>query len=400
MRIAFLNTYCNGSTGRIISSLKQVCQSNGIEVLSIFSRGNVPNLDDKSIRYFNKVEFYLDGLFTRLFDNHGRNNHYNTQRIISLLADFKPDIIHIHNLHGYWINYKMLFEYIKENNIKVIWTFHDCWNFTGHCTHFDFIGCDKWKKGCSHCKQLKEYPACCGPDRTKKNYFEKKQAFTSIEKAIIVTPSHWLKTKVEESFLSSYQIEVINNGIDTSIFKPMPDAELRDKIFKKGYTKIVLGVAATWNERKGLKDIIAIANKEPHWFFVAIGDIPDKIEPITLNNNVLFIKRTENVYELVKWYSSADVFVNPTLEDTYPTTNLESIACGTPVITYPTGGSVEIIEHFGYGLITEEKSSESLNNSIHALFKSPFLHRKYDYSLNAEDKFTEYLSLYNRLYSF
>lgn len=399
MRIAFLNTYCNGSTGKIISSLKQICQRNGIEVLSIFSRGNVPFLDDRSIRCFSKVDFYLDGLFTRIFDNHGRNSHFNTKRIISLLSEFKPDIIHIHNLHGYWINYKLLFKYINENNIKVIWTLHDCWNFTGHCTHFDFIGCDKWKNGCSDCKQLKEYPACFGRDVSNKNFNDKKQTFTSLKNAIVVVPSLWLKSKVEESFLSQYDVEVIHNGIDISIFKPMPDIELRNNILKKGYTKIVLGVAATWNERKGLKDIIAIANKEPHWFFVAIGDIPEKKEPTTENNNVLFIKRTENVYDLVKWYSSVDVFVNPTLEDTYPTTNLESIACGTPVITYPTGGSVEIIEQFGFGLITKQKNSESLHKSLHTLFENPLPKRKFEQSLNAENAFSAYLSLYYKLFN-
>lgn len=399
MRIAFLNTYCNGSTGKIISSLKQICKRNGIEVLSIFSRGNTPFMDERSIRCFNKVDFYLDGLFTRLFDNHGRNCRFNTNRIISLLSEFKPDIIHIHNLHGYWINYKLLFKYIYENNIKVIWTLHDCWNFTGHCTYFDFIGCDKWKNGCSHCPQLKEYPASYGPDVSNKNYNDKKQTFTSLKNAIVVVPSLWLKSKVEESFLSKYDIEVIHNGIDISIFKPMPDKKLRDSILKKGYTKIVLGVAATWNERKGLKDIIAIANKEPHWFFVAIGDIPEKKEPTTKNNNVLYIKRTENVYDLVKWYSSADVFVNPTLEDNYPTTNLESIACGTPVITYPTGGSVESIAQFGFGLITEQKNSESLHQSLHTLFENPLPKRDLEHSLNADDTLSEYLSLYYKLFN-
>lgn len=399
MKIAFLNTYCNGSTGKIISSLKQICQRNGIEVLSIFSRGNVLSKDEHSIRCFNKVDFYLDGLFTRIFDNHGRNNRHNTKKIITLLSDFKPDIIHIHNLHGYWINYKILFKYIRDNNIKVIWTLHDCWNFTGHCTHFDFIGCNKWKKKCSCCPQLKEYPASYGRDITYKNYNDKKQVFTSLEKAIVVVPSYWLKSKVQESFLSKYDIEVIHNGIDISIFKRLPDMEFRDNILKKGYTRIVLGVAATWNERKGLKDIIAIANKEPKWFFVAIGDIPDKKDQITENNNVLFIKRTENVYDLVKWYSSADAFVNPTLEDTYPTTNLESIACGTPVITYPTGGSVEIIEQFGLGLITKQKNSESLHRALHTLFSNPIPKRNFEYSLNADDKFSEYISLYNKLYT-
>lgn len=399
MRIAFLNTYCNGSTGKIISSLKQICQKNRIEVLSIFSRGNTPSLDDRSIRCFSKVDFYLDGLFTRILDNHGRNNRYNTNRIISLLSEYKPDIIHIHNLHGYWINYKLLFKYIQENNIKVIWTLHDCWNFTGHCTHFDFIGCEKWKKGCSHCPQLKEYPACYGRDMTSKNYNDKKRALTSIKNAIVVVPSYWLKSKVQESFLSKYDIEVIHNGIDISIFRPMPDMELRDNILKKGYNKIILGVAATWNERKGLNDIIAIANKEPKWFFVAIGDIPDKKYPGTENDNVLFIKRTENVYDLVKWYSSSDVFVNPTLEDTYPTTNLESIACGTPVITYPTGGSVEIIEQFGFGIITEQKKSESLHKSLYTLFENPLPKRNIEHSLNADDTLSEYLSLYYKLFN-
>lgn len=395
MKVAFLNTYSNGSTGNIVRHLRNICSNHNIETISIYSRG--PKDTDKyAIRLFNKLSFYLDALNTRIFDNHGLNNYINTKRIIRILEAFKPSIIHIHNLHGYWINYRLLFNYIHRNQIKVVWTFHDCWPFTGHCTHFDYIKCNKWEDGCYACPQLREYPSSFRYDGSERNYRLKSQLFSSISNLTIVTPSIWLKNQVIHSFFKNNDVRVINNGIDTSIFNPQRNEALRDSIFNKGYTKIILGVAATWTRRKGIFDIIKLADMERQWYFILIGDLPLKLD-WNLHNNIYSIKRTDNVKQLCELYSSADVFINPTLEDTYPTTNLEAIACGTPVVTYPTGGSKEIVEKSFYGIVSEEQSPHSMHKSIIELFNKSQLSISANFNLDRNKAFDEYLKLYQNI---
>lgn len=397
MRIAFLNAYGNGSTGRIVDKLKEICESNGMEVLSIFARETCARNDATTINSLNKWDFYLDAFLSRVADNHGLNSIYSTKRVIEHLVRFKPDLIHLHNLHGYWINYKMLFDYIKRNDIKVVWTFHDCWNFTGHCTHFDFVKCDKWMSGCYNCPQLKEYPASVGYDGSKRNYISKRDSYTGVKNLVIVTPSEWMKSKVEKSFLSGYEVKIINNGIDINVFKPCPDHEMKKAILSNGFDKVILGVAATWNERKGLRDILTVAGKEPNWFFVVIGTVPDQSILRNQYANVHFIDRTDNVQTLAKWYSTADVLANPTREDTYPTINLEAMACGCPVVSYATGGSVEIIKNYGLGILTKQSNSEFLRDAIHLLFERGSVSLNKNLSLDAQDKFKEYMDLYNSL---
>ena len=396
MKIAYLNAYGNGSTGKIVDSLRRVCQQNGIETISIFSREHSSSTMP-TIKCFNKAEFYLDAICTRMFDNHGLNSKNNTKKIIKILKEFKPDIIHIHNLHGYWINYEKLFKFIRYNDIKVVWTFHDCWAFTGHCVHFDYISCDKWKEGCCRCGQLKEYPASLLLDGSKKNYKKKKKYFTSLnsDSMVVVTPSEWLGDKVRDSFFNKYDIKVINNGVDLQKFR-YTVSDKRDNIINKGYERIILGVAGDWNDRKGLKYIIDAANLRKNWTFVVIGRI-DNNKKQNSNGNILYIDKTENVEDLAKWYSAADVFVNPTLEDTYPTTNLEAIACHTPVVTFPTGGSGEIIKKTGFGIITTGRTCESLIEGIERVFEKNIICNGYTEYIDAERKFYEYIDVYKKI---
>lgn len=385
MKIAFLNTYGNGSTGKIVDLLKKIASENGFESKSFYSREYCAT-PETSVRLFSKFGFYKDALFTRLFDNHGLNSRRNTRRLISELEKYEPDIVHIHNLHGYWINYKILFKYLKKEKIKVVLTLHDCWTFTGHCTHFDFVKCEKWKSECHHCVQKKIYPKAFMFDNSKKNYHSKEKSFTSLdyEQMIIVTPSEWLKSKVEQSFLKKYRCEVINNGVDLDIFK-YSNSDIREKysIFDK---KIVLSVASYWDERKGLKYFFDCARKKPDWYFVYIGK--EKSQNQTNLANVIHIERTESQLVLAKWYSTANVFFNPTLEDTYPTTNIESIACGTPVVTFNTGGSPEIVKKSKHGIIVNDyhDSVDKLEEAISSLEKkkveksiidSKLLYKKY-----------------------
>ena len=395
MRIAYLNAYGNGSTGRIVDSLKEECQKNGIETISIYARGNHIS-SHTSILVFNRIEFLIDGLMTRIFDNHGLNSIYNTKKIILILRKFKPDIIHIHNLHGYWINYKILFNYLKEENIKVVWTLHDCWPFTGHCTHFDFIGCFKWKYSCEKCPQKKEYPASALYDGSKRNYRQKQKLFLGMDNMVIVTPSQWLCSMAQKSFFSGGKIKVIHNGIDLEVFKPTISKK-RDMICINSYRTLVLGVAGFWNERKGLSYILEAAKVRKDWMFVIVGNVKDKNIKSEKKENVMFVERTESTKELAEWYTAADVFINPTLEDTYPTTNLEAIACGTAVVTFPTGGSGEIVEETGCGYVTSDRNTNSLINNIEKVLKRGIDKNKFILAkeyLDARNKFFEYINLY------
>lgn len=396
MRIAFINTYGNGSTGKIVDSLKKDLKQNEIEAVSYFSREYCAT-PETSKRFFSKIGFYFDAIMTRIFDNHGLNSVGNTRRIIRDLKSFKPDIIHIHNLHGYWINYELLFKYLKKNNIKVVFTLHDCWSFTGHCTHFDYIGCEKWKTGCHSCTQSNLYPKSSVFDGSKRNYRRKRKAFTSLDsrKMIIVTPSEWLKSKVMESYLNKYECVVINNGIDTSVFKPTP-SNLREK-YSLENKRVILAVASFWDEKKGLSFFVECAKKRPEWSFVYIGK--DKGLLNFESKNIIHIERTESQIELAKWYSVADVYINPTLEDTYPTTNLEALACGTPVVTFNTGGSPEAVIKTNYGFVVNNRDSDQLIDSIEKIMIKPktFNENVIKETVDSVDFGKKYLSLYKKL---
>ncbi|WP_279015045.1 glycosyltransferase, partial [Thomasclavelia cocleata] len=243
------------------------------------------------------------------------------------------------NIHGYYVNIEILFKYLKEHpEIKKIWTLHDCWAFTGHCAYYTYVKCDKWQTCCKgKCSNKKEYPKTLFSN-VKSNFNKKKEIFCGVENMVLVTPSQWLKKEVEKSYLKDYSIEVINNGVDTNIFKSTPSN------IKQQYgiedRKVILGIASVWDKRKGLNIFIELSKEiDNQYQIVLIGLSKKQIEQ--LSSNIIGISRTENVLELVKWYSAADVYFNPTLEDNYPTTNLEAIACGTPVITFNTGGSPE-----------------------------------------------------------
>lgn len=396
MRIAFINTYGNGSTGKIVDSLKKILEDNNIECVSYFSREYCAT-PETSRRFFSKTGFYFDALMTRIFDNHGLNSKRNTKRIIKNLKQFKPDIIHIHNLHGYWINYELLFKYIKKYGIKVVFTLHDCWSFTGHCTHFDYIKCEKWKKGCGSCPQLNEYPKSLFFDGSSRNYKKKKNAFTSLDsnQMKIITPSLWLLNKVKESYLSKYECFVINNGINTTVFKPTP-SDLREK-YGLGNRIIVLAVASFWDEKKGLSYVLSSASIKKDWIFVYIGKNKKKLNDNY--SNVIHIDRTESQKELAMWYSTANIYLNPTLEDNYPTTNLEAISCGTPVVTFMTGGSPEIVNETNFGITVEKGNLNRMIEAMESIILNP---KVYDENAIKEsvsiDNFgKKYLSLYKKI---
>ncbi len=293
------------------------------------------------IRIGNKWGVYKNAIVSRLFDCEGFTAKRATKALIKQIEEYNPDIIHLHNLHGYYLNIEILFEYLKKADKPVVWTLHDCWAFTGHCSHFDYIGCNKWKEGgCFDCPQSKEYPSSCGKDRSKKNFLKKKDAFTGVKNLTIITPSQWLADLVKQSFLSEYPVCVIPNGIDLDVFKPT-QSNFRER-YQLQNKKVVLGVAQNWGVRKGLNDFIKLSTLLPESYQIVLVGLTEK-QIKEIPKNILALPRTNNAQELVEIYTAADVFVNPTYEDNFPTVNLEAQACGTPVITYNTGGSGESI---------------------------------------------------------
>ncbi|WP_415287564.1 glycosyltransferase, partial [Clostridium perfringens] len=340
MKVLQINSVCGvGSTGRIATDLYKVLEEQGHECVIAYGRGTAPE-GIKTIKIGTDFDNYMHVAKTRLFDKHGFGSTKATKEFIKKVKEYDPDVIHLHNIHGYYINIEILFNYLKEVDKKVIWTLHDCWAFTGHCSHFDYIGCDKWKAECEKCPQKKEYPSSILKNNSNWNYEKKKQLFTSVNNMTIVTPSRWLSNLVKESFLNKYPIKVINNGIDLGIFKPTKSNfrekhNLQDKI-------IILGVASVWTKKKGFYYFIEVAKKLNDSFKVVMVGISEK-QKTRLPKNILAISRTNNAKELAEIYSAADIFINPTLEDTYPTTNLEAIACNTKVITFDVGGSKEAV---------------------------------------------------------
>lgn len=386
MKVLQINSVCGyGSTGRIAVDLYHTLERNGHDCIIAYGRENAPE-GIKTIKIGNKLDFYWQVFLTRIFDKHGYGSKRATKKLIQQIEQYDPDIIHLHNIHGYYINFKILFEYLANCHKPIIWTLHDCWSFTGHCAHFDYADCKKWKEHCRKCPQKKSYPHSIFLDNSKKNYDQKRKLFNQIENLTFVTPSEWLAKLLKESFLSKHNVKVINNGIDLSIFKPTP-SNLR-KQYQLENKKIILGVASKWKKRKGLDTFIQLAGKLDDSYQIILIGISQE-DKKKLPSNVLAIARTNDVTELAQFYTIADVFVNPTLEDNFPTTNIEALACGTPVITYNTGGSPEAINE-KCGIIVEKQNINKLLNTI-----TQFDKKKYIDCINQAKKF-EKLNQYNQ----
>lgn len=395
MKVLQINSVCGiGSTGRIATDLYKVLEEQNHECKIAYGRGTAPqNID--SIKIGSTIDNYFHVFKTRVFDKHGFGSVNATKKFIEEIKDYDPDIIHLHNIHGYYLNIEVLFKYLKEADKPVIWTLHDCWPFTGHCSYFEYVECEKWKSSCENCVQKKEYPTSKLLDGSKLNYAKKKELFTSVKNMTIVTPSKWLSKIVKESFLGKYPIEVINNGIDLDVFKPT-DSNFRDKN-NLNNKFIVLGVANIWVEKKGLKYLTELEkNLNDDYKFVIVG--VDEKKKNELSKNIIAITRTNNVKELAEIYTAADVFVNPTLEDNFPTTNLEALACGTPVLTFETGGSVECVDE-KCGAIVPKKELEKLKQQIIKIKENNFdsadcikKSKKYD----KRKRYDDYIKIYRK----
>lgn len=344
MKVLLINSVCGiRSTGRICTDIADILKKNGDDCMVAYGREFVSeNHKQTAIRIGNDIDIKFHALMSRIFDNTGKCSKRATKEFLKWVDEYNPDVIHLHNLHGYYINLEMLFNYLKKVQKPVVWTLHDCWPFTGHCSYFDLLGCHRWKnEGCHNCPQKKQYPTSILFDRSKKNFLEKKQLFTGLSNMTIVTPSQWLADLVKRSFLKEYTIKVIHNGIDLSRFKPTLTGRFRENYGLQDKI-ILLGVASTWGKSKGLYDFYKMHEmKEENEVFVLVGLTQQQIS--ALPDGIIGVSKTNSVTELAEIYTTADVFINPTYQDNYPTVNLEAQSCGTPVVTYQTGGSIESV---------------------------------------------------------
>lgn len=357
-----INTVCNGSTGKIMGDIQKKANLEGYYTLSIYGRRKGYK-DLNCIKVGGFFSFWFHVGITTIFDLQGHGSYFKTKKIVRILKKENPDIIHLHNIHGYYLNYQVLFQYLKkEYTGKIYWTFHDCLPFTGHCPYFTYVNCQKWKTECHHCPNKRKYPTSLFLDKSFKNYQEKKELFTGLKNLTIITPSDWLHKLVKQSFLKEYNVVTIHNQVNLAIFKPIKDNQIFEKYNLPKNKKIVLGVASIWEERKGLKDFYILAEQlDYHYQIVLVGLTKKQMKQ--LPKNIIGIERTENQRDLAILYSTAFVFVNPTYEDNYPTVNLEAIACGTKVICYDTGGCKEQINESN-GFIVPVGNVESIVQKI------------------------------------
>lgn len=394
MRVLQITAFSGwGCTGRIALGIHNAMVEQGHESAIAWGRTNTAPPDVKTFQIGSKFDQQMHGLYTRITDKCGFGSRGVTKKFLQQIDEYSPDLIQLHILHGYYINLEVLFDYLKEKKIPVVWTFHDCWAFTGHCPYFDLVGCEKWKAGCHDCQQKAHHPTSWLMDNSKWNWEKKKELFTALDSLTIVTPSKWLAGLVKESFLKDCRVKVINNGININDFKPTEGTFRKDHGLEN--KKIVLGVSSTWCKSKGIDDFAELSKKLPDDYKIVLVGL-SKEQLTTLPEQILGIERTDSVHQLAEIYTAADVFVNPTYEDNYPTTNLEALACGTPVITYNTGGSVEATMESGHGAVVKQGDINGLMESIfkhnsgtrekHSLFQC-------DANLN----YKEYVKLYENV---
>lgn len=395
-----INTYGNwGSTGRIAEQIGKSAIDSGWESYIACDR-KITDSSSVIIKVGNAVSRISHGAVSRLLDAQGLGSVIATHRLVNKINEIRPDIIHLHNIHGYYINYPILFSWLKEYDAPVVWTLHDCWPLTGHCAYFDLAGCYKWQTTCCHCPQKGEYPVSY-IDFSRRNFNKKRESFTSCSNLTLVPVSNWLETLVKESFLKGYRTQVIYNGIDTSVFSFRKEAyKLRDK-YNIRFKYVVLGVAAPFNERKGFSDYVSLSKILPEEYGIIMVGLTSE-QKARLPRNIIGIERTQDVNELAALYSLADVFLNMTYEDTFSMTNLEAMSCGLPIITYRTGGAAETID-CTTGIWVEKGNIREAKNAIFAICskgKSEYAsacRKRAVQCFNNKDRFMEYIDLYNEL---
>lgn len=388
-----------GAPGRIVEQTGLLAQKHGYEVLVAHSTRNENPTQLPHFAITSKCQEVFHAAGAKFLDLHGLLNTKQTKALVERIKEFNPDIIHLHNIHGYFCNFKVLFEYLDTIDTPIVWTMHDCWPFTGRCFHFIGANCYKWKTGCYNCKAEAGYIVSKYFDRSKSLYALKKRLFSSINNMTMVPVSDWQAAFLKDSFLKHYAIHSIHNGVDLKKFHPMDGSRLSEKHQLTGKF-VLLGVASPWNSRKGLDDFCRLRSmlSTDDFAIILVGLKPKQVEK--LPDGIIGITRTESQRELAEYYSMADVFVNLTYLDTFPTVNLEALACGTPVLTYCTGGSPEAIDE-QTGVVVEQGDLRQVVSALYSMKRKPLssdLCRKRAEKYFDKNKcFEEYINLYDSL---
>ena len=396
MKVLQINSFFSvGGPPRIMNGIYATLKENGHDCKIAAAREKIIYPED-SIVIGNPKDTYKHVIESRIFDNDGFLAKKNTRELIRRVGEYNPDIIQIHNLHGYYIDAEILFQYLKNCGKPIVWTLHDCWPMTGHCAYFSFANCKKYIDGCCNCVQKKRYPASFVLDRSRQNWIRKRDLFTGVPNMTFVTPSKWLSDIINTSYLNSYTVRVINNGIDLQNFSFCP-GKLREN-YSLHEKNIILGVAQNWSEHKGLEDFIQLSQKLNEEYQVVMIGLTDQ-QLSTLPPNILGLKRTNSIAELVEWYSNAQVFVNLTYQDNFPTVNIEALACGTPIITYNTGGSPEAIDKT-CGWVVRQGDIDKVASIIKSMGERKLYHDnalRRSKLFDRKSKYLEYIELYQEM---
>lgn len=393
MKLVQINICDNGSTGKIMSDIFNNIDKN-IQKVGFVGFKYTENPLFKRIHSI--TAYRIHKLLARYFAVDELGSVFETIKLIRQLKKIDPDIIHLHNIHSYTLNYNLLFRYIKKYNKKTVWTLHDCWAFTGGCYYFDDKGCYDWQEGCENCKFLKSAGVQVPINSIGRYYKEKKKAFSGVANMRIVTPSKWLKDLVCQSFLKAYDTTVINNGINLDNFIYTDNHTFDDVIDRN--KKIILGVASPFNERKGFSDFIKLANMLDETYQIVMVGVSDEQFKV-LSDKIIGIKRTESQIQLAELYSISYAFVNLTYEDNFPTVNIEALACGTPVVCYQTGGATEMFDESN-GIVVKKGD---LKGVVQALNKVEQIKKSNNFSDEIRQKYSakrmadDYLTIYNEL---
>jgi glycosyltransferase involved in cell wall biosynthesis len=398
MKIFEINTVCgSGSTGRIAANLARMLEDRGDECCIAYARGSAPS-DVNAWQFGSGFSICLHGVMTRLTDRHALYSSAATRKLIQKIRSENPDIIHLHNIHGYYLNMELLFTFLKDYHRPVVWTLHDCWSYTGHCAHYSYAGCGKWQTSCGKCPQKKEYPASLLLDHSRQNFACKKRLFTSLDCLWLVTPSEWLKKEVEKSFFQNTKVTAIPNGIDTNVF--VPTASDIKKRYGLEHKKVILGVASIWNEKKGLGSFYRLQKRLPEEYRIVLIGLNQK-QLQKLPEGILGIERTENITELIQWYSAAEVYFNASMEETMGLTTGEAICCGTPVVVYRATAVPESVGD-ACGMVVAPNQIDEVAAAIHQISENREYYQKgcLAYRMNfQEEKANEaYYDIYRSLY--
>ncbi len=389
-----------GSTGTIAEAIGLVAIKNNW--VSYIAHGRFPRPSKSNIiKIGNKIDVFLHGLQTRFLDRHGLGSRKATKKLINKISAIQPDVIHLHHLHGYYINIEILFHFLSQSKIPVVWTFHDCWSFTGHCAHFSRVECFKWQSECNNCPQIGEYPASIFIDRSKQNFLLKKQIFNSVNNMVIVSVSKWLDSVVSNSFLSNINHQVIYNGIDTNTFNIRQNRTMIKSKYNIKSDFVILGVASTWSKSKGFDDFISLSKFLKNDEIIILIGLNSKQLKV-LPPNIIGIPKTENLTQLVDYFNLSDVFVNLSVEETFGLTTAEALSCGTPAIVYNATACPEVIDEFT-GMVVEKHDLNGVLIAINSIrnngkeFYSNACRNRAIENFDKNDKYNQYLKLYEEL---